>query len=686
MTDFFTSQGNVSKAAVHHHGRYIPGIDGLRAIAVLSVILFHLNTNLLPGGFVGVDVFFVISGYVISRSLAKTQAPSFGVFVLDFYKRRFLRIYPALIVVLILTSLLAKIFIPDGFWLSADNNWTGLWAVFGVSNFYLVSNVDGYFSARIPFNPFVHTWSLAVEEQFYVFFPLIFYIWLRLRAKDSQHHRVAFAVLPVLALFSLALSAYETQIAHERAFYLLPSRFWELASGAMLYQFNSYRPLYFQRISLWMSPLGMLILAIGFGFADEAHFPFPWALVPVLGAIILIAGATTTNSENSLMGRVLAGRSMSYIGRISYSLYLWHWPVFVLFRWTNGLATPTYWLLSIILTFTLAILSYHFLEVRIRNSQFLTIQPAWKIVGVGMLTAYSAFFGMTQIFYANHLRWLSLSVTNNKCLWSAYDVSCQHEVMARPTHRNLFVIGDSHAGAYALMANMAAHRLGATTYIRSFPGCPIAKLIESDKDNSICHNYEDQTLEWLDQRAKPGDIVFFASLRLPRLSNQWGTFDIGKVLNEAYSQKQAEVNQKALGEAESLIRKVKARGLIVLMDAPKPIFKSPPFRCSDWYDKNNPVCAAGFSIERDFLLKYRQPTVASLRTLQKELGIYLWDPFPVLCPHEKCAAFDGNKPIFSDGDHLSGYGNRLLVDSFTERLSSIWVHAKTEGIKVSTSN
>ena len=151
---------------------YIPGIDGLRAIAVLSVALYHFDHTLLPGGFTGVDVFFVISGYVISKSLAASNSTNCAAFILGFYKRRILRIVPALLFFLIITSIASSLFVPDA-WLSASNKRTAISAFFGVSNFYLVRSADGYFSDRIPFNPFVHTWSLAVEEQFYLFFPLI---------------------------------------------------------------------------------------------------------------------------------------------------------------------------------------------------------------------------------------------------------------------------------------------------------------------------------------------------------------------------------------------------------------------------------------------------------------------------------------------------------------------------------
>ena len=144
---------------------HVPAIEGLRAVAVLSVLFYHLNEALLPGGFTGVDVFFVISGYVIAKSLRADSAASLGAFILGFYKRRILRIVPALVFFLVSLSFACALFIPDS-WLSAGNNETALWAFFGLSNFYLLHSADGYFSMRIPFNPFSHTWTLGVEEQF----------------------------------------------------------------------------------------------------------------------------------------------------------------------------------------------------------------------------------------------------------------------------------------------------------------------------------------------------------------------------------------------------------------------------------------------------------------------------------------------------------------------------------------
>ena len=478
--------------SIHHPGHHIPGIDGLRAIAVLSVILFHLKPELLPGGFIGVDIFFVISGYVISRSLSKADTTSLSNFILGFYKRRVLRIFPALIVCLIITSIFAKLFIPSGFWLSQYNNWTGLSAFFGISNFYLVSGIDGYFSERTAFNPYVHTWSLAVEEQFYIIFPFVYFLWLRLRNSGNKHHRIAFFILPSIALISLLWSTHETTASHEQAFYLLPSRFWELTAGAMLYQFNSYRPRHFNKYHHWTVLLGIASLSIGLGIANETNFPFPWALAPVFGTVLLVAGATSKNNKDSFFFRLLAGEGMSYIGRISYSLYLWHWPIFVLFRWTIGLDTLPLWLSALSLTFALSSISYHFIETTFRGNIFFTEQASFKVVGFGIIAIISSFYLVKQLFFANHLRNLALSTTNNECLWKPNNLECNQEPISKHNGHNLFIIGDSHAGAYELMGHIAGNRVGANVYVKSIAGCPMAKLIEHDSSNPACRVFRDQ--------------------------------------------------------------------------------------------------------------------------------------------------------------------------------------------------
>ena len=233
-------------------GGYFPAIDGLRAVAVLAVMIFDLAPTALPGGFAGVDIFFVISGYVVTASLAGRQSQPLRQFILGFYARRILRIFPALLVCVFVVSIIAVAFIPPGSWLGDTNRYTAIYAIFGLSNYALIWSSDGYFSPRVEFNPFTHTWSLAVEEQFYLIAPAIVYFWLVNHSQTGVRKFVPSAILVLLALISCILAAYNTT-ANPAAFYLTPSRFWELACGVLLFQIqheHKFRTDYLSRIGV----------------------------------------------------------------------------------------------------------------------------------------------------------------------------------------------------------------------------------------------------------------------------------------------------------------------------------------------------------------------------------------------------------------------------------------------------
>jgi hypothetical protein len=234
--------------------------------------------------------------------------------------------------------------------------------------------------------------------------------------------------------------------------------------------------------------------------------------------------------------------------------------------------------------------------------------------------------------------------------------------------RTLFAVGDSHAGAYQTMFTMLEDEFGVETRQMFTGGSPVADLIAVPTPD----RFQDTLIE-LGKLARPGDIVFLASLRLERLGDQWGAFNAEVVEARRKSDAAAKKRAEALRYADSLITQLEDRGLIVLIDAPKPLFTSPPFRCSDWFNARNPVCAGGFSMDRQFLLEYRRPIMESLEALaRKHDKLLVWDPFPTLCPSETCSAFDGEKPLFFDGDHLSAHGNRVLYPSFRALVARAW--------------
>ena len=211
----------------------MPHIDGLRAIAVLAVILFHLDPAWLPGGFTGVDVFFVISGFVVSASVHRLPPLSLGQSMLRFYARRIRRIAPALLACLLLTAVASVLFIPES-WLSEASDKTGLMAFFGFSNWVLAAIGNDYFAPKAEFNPYTHTWSLGVEEQFYLLFPLLFLAWAR-GVRGRWISLGLFALVSAASLLHAAVLGLR-EAPPSWAFYATSTRLWQLGVGVLLFQ------------------------------------------------------------------------------------------------------------------------------------------------------------------------------------------------------------------------------------------------------------------------------------------------------------------------------------------------------------------------------------------------------------------------------------------------------------------
>lgn len=652
---------------------YLPAIDGLRAIAVLAVIIFHADfLKFLPGGFTGVDMFFVISGYVISQSLSERGSTSFAGYLKDFYRRRCLRILPALLVVLLVSFLLSAMFMPQ-FWLSEQINRTGLAAFFGVSNVVLAWNTDTYFAPGGELNLFLHTWSLGVEEQFYVIFPVVFFIWLRYRAQSFA----AWVVLPVLAVVSLGVSALQTQTDQLSAFYLLPGRFWELAAGALLFQIIDKRRGSVRSRVLVSGLLvcGFILLMAGFLFAQPERFPFPWALSTVAGAVLMIAAlALPADGHHSPLQGLLQWRVITYLGRLSYSLYLWHWPVAVFLRWTTGTESLVVQLLYPVIVLALAAASYHWVETPIRTGKSPWQRRAWStgavsvaVMGLGAGLA----FWMTE-----NTERLSLSQTRDTYTWYAYKHYPQEDIEPlkdkRLEGRQLFVIGDSHTAAYRTMLNLVSLKLGVQVVDYEQGGCGVVNLMAADP--AKCAERRVADFKDIEARAKPGDVVFLASLRMPELQGRswWLGREAG--FKEAIAEQSAQKSAAAKEAAENVLGRLEASKVHILIDAPKPLYKASPNRCSDWFNRSNPICLPGLIVERYRLEQLRAPQMALLDQLQAEHpDLVVWDPFPVLCPAAICSAYDKDgKPLFFDSNHLSGQGNRVLEPSFTKTLLSIW--------------
>jgi len=661
---------------------YIPAIDSLRALAVISVIIYHLRGAWLPGGFAGVDVFFVISGYVISRSLVTLPSSGFLGFTGAFYGRRIRRIVPALMVCLLAISLLSALFIPNA-WLSDANQRTGRFAFWGLSNFALMDMGDTYFAPRVEFNPYVHTWSLGVEEQFYLVFPAILYCWLRYRNSEVRWRRVASSsLLSAILVVSLGYSAYVTFNAPAIAYYSLPSRFWELAAGAALMQLHVTGGGLGRVGEKTQLVLSVVLIAACLCFANEAAFPFPWAIAAVLGSVGVIDLVTRSERMNS----ALSWGPAVWVGKISYSLYLWHWPVFVLCRWTVGLDSWGTRVAAVAATFALAWASYTWVENPFRKGTLVRNRaPRWIVVG-GICCVLVAWLA-DQLIDRGHRR-LTLSVTRDMASW--YPVSAPgHDQGAGNTQcvspdrtaagcdiqgheRHLFMSGNSHAIAYEVMLGMLEHRAPIDVSDYRHPGCALLLLDAPMSDGTPeCRKFYQSTLTDIESQLKPGDIVFLPSLRLPRFADQFARYSDEEAVAQVDGESARRARQRAVAEADGVLDGLVRRGATVILEAPKPIFKAPAFRCSDWFNRHNPICRSGLTMSRDYLLHYRQPVLdAEVALSKRHEHVYVWDPFDVLCPKATCEAVVDRKPLFFDADHLSAAGNRAVYPDFVAFLKS----------------
>ncbi|MBK6630247.1 MAG: acyltransferase [Betaproteobacteria bacterium] len=359
---------------------YRPDIDGLRALAVIAVIGFHAFPELVHGGFTGVDVFFVISGFLISGIiLVRLENDNFS--FIDFYARRVRRILPALLPILIASLLVGW------FALFADEyRQLGRHVAAGagfVSNFILMQE-SGYFDNAAETKPLLHLWSLSIEEQFYVAWPLLIaLLWLR------RSLLPAFILLTLL--FSLAVSIAITAIDEVEAYYSPLTRYWELMAGSLLACLLLFAPRHFKhmdqagsRLGNALSLIGMVLIVVAtFSFSKQSPFPGWRALLPVMGTAMLIAAGPGA-WMNSV---VLSHRSLVWLGLISYPLYLWHWPLLSFLRIIEGQAPAIgLRLAAIVISLVLAWLTYMFIESPIRSGRRRGLTAAFVVlmmIGVG---------------------------------------------------------------------------------------------------------------------------------------------------------------------------------------------------------------------------------------------------------------------------------------------------------------
>ncbi|KKW91535.1 acyltransferase family protein [Sphingobium chungbukense] len=450
--------------------QYRADIDGLRTVAVIPVVIFHLGTSLFSGGFVGVDVFFVISGFLITQTLLGEQG-TWRDALFDFYKRRIKRIFPALFALYLCVMLLAC-----GLLMSDQANEVAksiMASIVFVSNILFYSQ-SGYFDGELDSNPLLHTWSLSVEEQFYIFFPLLIFF---TRSWTATHRR---QLIWALTLASFVAAQWMVSRDASAAFYLIPFRTWELALGSLLAIGAIPAPR-----RQWQAEIGVVagLTLIGYAvlFYNKATiFPGASALVPCLGtALVLLCGEKSV----TLGGRLLSLPPMRFVGLISYSLYLWHWPIIVLYRQVDSRLDNMERAALLAAALMAATLSWAFVEKPFRRSSRLTSRAvvargtaAMAMCGAGVLAlallsdalypisaqargvlAYGERTGRTEM-----MRTGSCFLTSQHSL---SDYAFDRCMIAPHDKPHILIVGDSHAAHLYYGLNQAlpnAHILQAT--------------------------------------------------------------------------------------------------------------------------------------------------------------------------------------------------------------------------------
>ena len=659
---------------------YRKDIDGLRAIAVLPVVFYHAGLG-FPGGFVGVDVFFIISGYLITTLLADDlRAGRFSLW--RFYERRARRILPALLTVVCASALAAwALFMPPDLILFGRSATA---ATLFYSNF-LFRHEAGYFDAVAAVKPLLHTWSLAIEEQFYILFPGILYLLFRRR-------RWVLPGVALLTALSFAVSLWWVEQRPVDAFYLLPSRFWELGLGAVLALWPQAR-LASRSMATIVPAVGIAMIA-GAVFAFDATMPFPGlaALLPCLGAVLVILGGRVANPLSALLGAAPA-RS---IGRISYSLYLWHWPLIVFLQyWLGRVLAPSEAALVVTASIGLAALSWAVIEQPVRQRRIL---GGWGRLWGASLSAM-ALFAATGIVMVRHhgfpgrLSPAVASIYAAKADTSRYgSTACfTDSSLAGPTDEDVraarlcpvgdaqaakisfLVWGDSHSGTLSPGIGVSAARFGRRGLLAGEGGCPplldYQNTHPSKARRDACVARNQAVLDLIGRQHIP--LVIMVA-RWPREVLGAGYGEEGPYFDPhaAYkTEDRSAVVGAALDRTLAALAALHAKAILV-MDVPEigydvPYTLAKAAEAGRTIDVNPPL---------SIVAARQRLAAAMLQDAARKYGAEILDPTSHFCSGAVCHGEIDGRPLYTDSDHITRTTSESLSDLFDRsfaRLSNL---------------
>ena len=652
-------------------------IDGLRAIAILPVILFHAGIKTFSGGYIGVDVFFVISGYLITSIILEEKNKN-NFSIINFYERRARRILPALSSVLLFSTFAAFLLMPADFLKSYSQSLISVTTF--VSNIYFYFTT-GYFSNLADEKPLLHTWSLAVEEQYYLIFPIMIAVFWSLRRK-----RLIF-LIAASAAASLLLSEFLSSRKPNVNFYLIFSRSWELLFGSLI-AFITLNKLSIKKSQRELIGfLGLLMIFYSIFFFDKhTRFPSFYTLFPVIGTCLIIV----FSDSNTRVGRFLSNKFFVFIGLISYSLYLWHQPMLA-FMWLKNIEKPSIPMLAGIigLTFALAYVSWKYIETPFRDKKRFSKNYIFKFsiasiitfLIVGLVTNYNN--GFAQRFeLSNYAATIEISPFRDDCHTGHAENGdyLKPENACRYFGHNITwaVFGDSHTiePAYALAKQLENYDMGLLHL--SFAGCPPALLF--DIYNPGCSNWTKEALNYLEMQQNIKNVLLgyryseflFGDIiksypELPH-KNPANLFTVSyrnlssEDLQELYFKSFSEVVSRLLNAGKNVYV------MYPIPELPVHISKAVhPFSVFG----NKPMLDLSKISTVEFYYKRNRFIINKLDSLPYGEALHAIKPLEILCDKEYCHAIMGDKALYSDDNHLSISGATLIAENIISKYKTL---------------